>query len=116
METGARSPEELETLFEDAFVTRDAGALSAMFADGGVLALDSKTETAHGATEIARLASGLWTAQRIYVAEPRRVVQARRTALVVGDDGINVVRRGRDGQWRYAIALLSFGRNPTKET
>jgi hypothetical protein len=35
------------------------------------------------------------------------VVQARDTALVLADRAINVVRRGSDGAWRYAIALLS---------
>ena len=31
MRTGARTPEEIETLFEDAFVTRDREALAQLF-------------------------------------------------------------------------------------
>ena len=34
---------------------------------------------------------------------------ARNTALVVAERSINVVRRGDDGIWRYAISLLSPG-------
>jgi hypothetical protein len=115
MSRGAGTPEELETLFEDAFVTRDAHALSAMFADGAVLALSVEAEAARGAAEIGRLAVTLWEADRTYVAAPRRVVQARDIALVLGDSAINVVRRGSDGAWAYAIALLSLDSTTTKE-
>ena len=37
MRPGARTPEELETLFEDAFVVRDRDALAQLFEDGAVL-------------------------------------------------------------------------------
>jgi hypothetical protein len=112
---GARTPEELESLLEDAFVTRDAEALSQMFADGAVLAVGQGVNAARGREQIGRLATALWDGDRTYVAEPRQVVQARDTALVLGDRGINVVCRGSDGAWRYAIALLSLDPNPTKE-
>jgi hypothetical protein len=112
MSTGARTPEELECLLEDAFLTRDAGTLSEIFEDGAVMVAG---EEARGAEQIGRLATTLWDADRIYLAEPRRVVQARRTALVVGADGIGVARRGGDGAWRFAIALLRLDGNPTKE-
>lgn len=115
MRPGARTPEELEALFEDAFVTRDAEALSGMFAEGAVLAVGEGRAAARGAEEIGRLATALCEGDRTYVAEPRRVVQARDTALVLADGAINVVRRGRDGAWRYTIALLSFDPIPTKE-
>jgi ketosteroid isomerase-like protein len=115
MRQGARTPEELETLFEDAFVTRDAEALSAMFAEGGVLAVGEGLEAARGGEEIGRLATALWEGDRTYVAEPRRVVQARDTALVLADRAINVVRRGSDGAWRYSIALLSLDPIPMNE-
>jgi hypothetical protein len=62
-----------------------------------------------------RLATAIWEGGQTYVAEPRRVVQARDTALVLADGAINVVRRGSDGAWRYAIALLSLDPVPTKE-
>jgi ketosteroid isomerase-like protein len=112
---GARTPEELEALFEDAFVTRDAEALSGMFAEGAVLVVGEGPDAARGAEEIGRLATALWGTDRIYLAEPRRVVQARDTALVVADSAINVVRRGSDGAWRYTIALLSLDPTPTKK-
>jgi hypothetical protein len=115
MTQGARTPEELEALFEDAFVTRDADALSGMFAQGAVLAVGGGPDAARGAEEIGRLATVLWEGDRTYIAEPRRVVQARDTALVLADRAINVVRRGSDGAWRYAIALLYFDPTHTKE-
>jgi len=112
---GARTPEELEALFEDAFVLRDAEALRGMFAEGAVLAVGDRPDAARGTEEIGRLATALWAGDRTYVAEPRRVVQARDTALVLADRAINVLRRGSDGAWRYAIALLSLDPTPTKE-
>ncbi len=113
MSTGARTPEELEALLEDAFVMRDTTALSAMFADGAVFAL--RGADARGAAEIGRLASALWDADRTYVAAPRRVVQARDIALVLADCAVNVARRERNGDWAYAIALLSFDATTAKE-
>jgi hypothetical protein len=115
MNQGARTPEELETLLEDAFVTRDVEALSAMFAEGAVLAVGERPGAARGPEEIGRLATTLWTGDRTYVAEPRRVVQARDTALILADGAISVVRRGSDGTWRYTIALLSLDPTATKE-
>ena len=102
-------------MFEDAFVTRDAEALSAMFAEGAVLAIGEGRAAARGVEEIGRLAAVLWEGDRTYVADPHRVVQARDTALVLADGAINVVRRGSDGAWRYSIALLSLDPTPTKE-
>src|SRR4029453_19207974 len=84
MRPGGRTPEELESLLEDAFVTRDAEALRAMFEDGGVLIAGDARREARGGAEIARLARTLWERDRTYVAEPLRVVQARGTALVLG--------------------------------
>jgi ketosteroid isomerase-like protein len=115
MSTGARTPEELEALFEDAFVTRDDQALSAMFADGAVLALRARPKVARGAAEIRRLAAALCAADRTYVAAPQQVVQAGDVALVVADHAINVARRGSDGAWRYAIALVSLYEPTTQE-
>jgi hypothetical protein len=60
---GARTPEELEALFEDAFVTRDAEAVSGMFAEGAVLAIRERPDAARGSEEIGRLATALWTGQ-----------------------------------------------------
>jgi hypothetical protein len=107
MKRGASTPEELEMLLEDAFVIRDREALTQLFESGGVL-VTSDVEEARGEQEIGRFATALWNGDRTYVADPRRVLQARDTALVVADGGINVARRARDGAWRYAIALLSL--------
>jgi ketosteroid isomerase-like protein len=113
MSTGASTPEELETLLEDAFVTRDAEALAAVFADGAVLGVG--TAAARGAAAIRELAAELCEADRTYLAAPRRVVQARDLALVLGDEAISVARRASDGGWAYAIALLRLDSTPTKE-
>ena len=109
MNPGARTPEELESLYEDAFLLRDRQALVELFEDGGVLAVaDGEPPEARMEEAIARLATEVWAADRAYLAEPRRVVQARDTALVLGARGVNVVRRGSDGAWRYAISVLTF--------
>ena len=109
MRSGAQTPEELETLFEDAFVVRDRLALAALFEDGAVLGAGSRE--ARGANEIAGLAGELWEREFTYVADPRHVLQARENALVVAGGGISVLHRGVDGAWRYSIALLTFEPN-----
>jgi hypothetical protein len=114
MRPGARTPEELETLFEDAFVIRDREALAQLFEDGAVLVAGGGLQEARG-EEIARFATAMWERDRTYLAGPLRVLQARDTALVLAEQGINVVRRGSDGAWRYAIALLSLDHTTTKE-
>jgi hypothetical protein len=111
----ARTPEELETLLEDAFVIRDPEALAELFEDGAVLAAGDGTREARGGEKIEHLAAAMWERDRTYLAEPRRVLQARDTALVIGARSTNVIRRGSDGAWRYAIALLSLEEPTTKE-
>ncbi len=106
--SGARTPEELEALFEDAFVTRDRDAVAALFEEGAVLIAGEGRRQARGSEEIARLAAAMWQAEATYLAEPRRVLQARDTALVVAERSLNVARRGSDGAWRYAISLVSL--------
>ncbi len=112
---GARTPEELETLFEDTFVLRDREALARLFEDGAVLVAANGLREARGGVQIAELATALWERDRTYLAEPRRVLQARDTALVVADRVTNVVRRGSDGVWRYAISLMSFDHTTPEE-
>ena len=107
MRPGARTPEELETLLEDAVLTRDPQALSDIFEEGGVLVAGSPAREAHGPDAIRRLARAILQSGLSYLPEPLRVVQARDTAVVFANGGINVVRRGNDGGWRYAIALLA---------
>jgi hypothetical protein len=116
MSSGARTPEELETLFEDAFVVRDGAAVAALFEDGAVLVAGAAPGEARGSAAIARIAIELWSADVTYVAEPQRVLQTRDTALVVGPCGVSVVRRGADATWRYAIALLALDEDNHTQT
>jgi hypothetical protein len=108
MTAGARTPEELDSLLEDAFVLRDRTALDALFDDGAVL-LESGGAEARGGPAIGRALAERWGRDRTYVARARQVLQARDLALVVADAGIHVVHRGRDGAWRAAISLLDPG-------
>ncbi len=108
MTEGARTPEELEALFEDAFVLRDPGAVAPLFEARALLVAGRGMGEARGSEEIARSASGLWSRDLAYVADPKRVIQAHDVALVLATHATSVVRRGADGAWRYAISLLSI--------
>ena len=108
MTQGARTPEELEALFEDAFVLRDPRALAPLFEARALLVAGGVTGEARGSQEIARSASALWAHDHTYVADPRRVIQAHDVALVLAAQGTNVARRAADGAWRYAISLLTI--------
>jgi hypothetical protein len=108
MNAGARTPEELETLFEDAFVVRDREALGHLFEEGAVLSAGAGAQEARGVEQISRLAAAMWDGGCTYVADPRRIFQARDTALVLAERGVSVVRRGPDGAWRYAISVLAM--------
>ena len=92
-------------MFEDAFVMRDRRELCALFERNGVLAPFHGSE-ARGAAAIGVAASDLWRTGQTYVGGGARVLQARRTGLIVGRAGIHVVRRHGDGAWRLAIAFL----------
>jgi hypothetical protein len=105
MTAGARTPEELDALLEDAFVLRDRAAFAALF-DNGALLMEGRGPEARGGEAIGRAAAELWARGCTYVARPRRVLRSRETALVVADAGIHVLRRGGDGAWRAVISLL----------
>ena len=94
---GGRTPEELETLLEDALVLGDIEGLVGLFAPRGLLAGPVTGTRLTGAPDIAQSARALVAADWAYVAEPALVLQADRTALVVAPHALNVVRRGRDG-------------------
>jgi hypothetical protein len=110
MEAGARTPEELETLMEDAFVLHDRHALAQLFDPGAMLVAGGGLPEARGHRQIAQVAARLWDSQRLYVADTRRVLQVRDTALIQAGRAINVVRRAEDGSWRYAISVLDAWR------
>lgn len=103
---GARSPEELETLLEDALLVGDRDALVDLFEAGAVLTVAGE-RSARRAEAVADLALATWCGNHGYVADPREVVQARDVALVITGRGVNVARRGRDGAWRYVIVRQS---------
>ena len=63
---------------------------------------------ARGRRQIAQIASQLWVSQRLYLADPRRILQVRDIALILAGRATNVVRRTGDGSWRYAISLLDL--------
>lgn len=113
MTVGGQTPEELETLLEDALLMRDAAALAQLFDDASVLVVGHGPQQIRGPGEIAQAALLLWQPQRGYLADPRRVFQARDTALLLGDGVINVARRGPDGSWRYAISVFRDGQTTT---
>jgi hypothetical protein len=108
---GARTPEELEMLLEDAFVLHDPQALAQLFEPDAMLVARGGLPEARGRGQIAQVATQLWDSERLYLADPRRVLQVRDTALVLAGRAINVVRR-TNGSWRYAISLLDLDRAP----
>jgi hypothetical protein len=112
MTAGGQTPEDLETMLEDALLMRDAAALAGLFEDAGVLVTSHGPEQIRGPGQIIRSARLLWEHQPGYLAGPRRVFQARNTALLLGDGVINVARRGPDGAWRYAISILNDQQGP----
>ncbi|MBA2239781.1 MAG: hypothetical protein H0W09_00825 [Solirubrobacterales bacterium] len=115
MNPGARTPEELDELLEDAFVVRDGTQLSALFEDCGILALTPAGREVCGSEAIGKAAASLWTRDRTYVAKAPRVLRARDTALLLSEAGIHVARRGRDKEWRLMICVLADGNPITKE-
>jgi hypothetical protein len=108
MRPGASTPEELESLFEDAFMTRDRGALAELFDSGAVLVAGVEATEARGGREISQRTTAMCDRGYAYIADPRRVLQSREVTLVIAERAVNVMRRGRDGRWRYAISLLNI--------
>jgi Domain of unknown function (DUF4440) len=107
MKSGASTPEELESLLEDAFVTCDRDAFAELFDSTAVLIAGARDTEARGGAEIARRTAALCERGFRYVADAQRVVRSRDTTLVVAEHAVNVMHRGRDRRWRYAISLLT---------
>ncbi|MFN8540854.1 MAG: hypothetical protein U0232_25665 [Thermomicrobiales bacterium] len=110
----ADTPEDLESLFEDALLLRDGAALGALFEEGALFVAGDGPALRDGEAIIHR-ALALWDGEQTYIAEPKRVLQMRDLALVVTERGIAVMRRGSDESWRYAIALLDLDVTAEKE-
>jgi hypothetical protein len=105
--SGARTPEELETLFEDALLVHDGATLATLFETSAVFVAGDEPSI-HGYAAITRRVLALWDGEPSYVADPQRILQARDLALMVSQRGIAVMRRGSDDAWRYAIVLLDL--------
>jgi len=94
----ASSPEELETLLEDAVLMGDETSVADLFAAGGVIVTGRRiSDPDHALTELVKVG---------YVATPRTVSVKRNVAVVVGDDAVNVSFRGHDGSWRLLVAVV----------
>jgi hypothetical protein len=106
MTTGASTPEELESLLEDGFMLTDRIGLAKLFDGNAVLCADHGSGGVRGSAEVVRAAAALCERGYSYLARPRRLLQSGDTALMVGERAINVMRRGPDRRWRYAISLL----------
>jgi hypothetical protein len=98
----ATTPEELETLLEDACIVQDMDAVRRLLDRDAVL--DRRALLAARGEE-AGTPTALWARERRLLATPRLVLQAGDTALSVGAV-INVMRRGPDRAWRYAICSV----------
>lgn len=103
MHSGARTPEELESLLEDALVVRDAAALVELFEPAAVVGHSG--ERAHG-EQIGWFLHRLRANGLTYVADPRLVLQAGDTALLVARSSTSVMHRGADASWRFAITAI----------
>lgn len=100
----ARTPEELESLLEDALILRDSRSLRKLFEPGACL-MTSHDPPVRNLDEIVRLALATWGGDHTYVADPHQILVARDLALIIGEQGIHVAHRDRDGAWQYVIVL-----------
>jgi hypothetical protein len=97
----ASSPEELETLLEDAVLLGDEAAVAALFEPGAVLITGPTiTGPEQALAELATLG---------YVAAVRTVTVRPCLAVVVGDHAVNVSVRAPDGAWRLVAAVMRPG-------
>jgi hypothetical protein len=97
----ASSPEELETLLEDAVLLGDEAAVAALFDAGAVLVTGPRiTGPKQALAELAKLE---------YVATTRTVTVRRDIAVVVGDHAVNVSFRAPDGAWRLVATIVRPG-------
>jgi hypothetical protein len=109
MSSGAITPEELESLLEDGFVLGDRRALAGLFEADAVLYADPPAIEARGNEQITLAAGALCERGYSYLADSQQVLQAGNTTLVVARRAVNVMRRGADRRWRYAVAYLTAG-------
>jgi hypothetical protein len=108
MVSGGRTPEELETLLEDAVLMDDADAAARLFEPYGLLFAEGTACELVSREGIRRAAAG-WLFRDGYLGTARHVLQAGDTALLLGADVVSVVRRREDGSWKYVICFLAAG-------
>ena len=104
MGANAFSPNELETLLEDAVLLGDGPAAAELFEPGGVLIPGPRSPQARGRAAIAayvHAASG----RPGYLAGSPLTAHSRDIALLAGPAAINVARRRTDGSWLFVISL-----------
>jgi hypothetical protein len=101
---GASSPEELETMFEDATVLGDPNELAALFVPGAVLHRAGRELPVRGRRGIAELLTER-PDRPAYVALTPHILQRGATALVLTGSAVHVTRRSPQG-WRYLISWL----------
>lgn len=114
MTSGARTPEELDALLEDAFVLGDRTASHTLFCDRALL-VESGGLRASGGEAIGAVLAELWRRERTYVARAGQVLRAHDTALLVSPGAIHVAHRAGDGTWRAAISLLDLDTSTRSE-
>ena len=108
MPIGAMSPEELETLLEDACLVGDLDALADLFEDDAVLGFPNRSQPVTGRGEITELINDLRAGGVTYLARRPAVVQTGSLALIINGAAVHVVRRSSSG-WRYLISWLDSG-------
>ena len=95
----AASPEELDTLLEDALLMGDGPAAAALFAGADAVV------AAAGCLRRGAQAVELLTACG-YLASPHCVRVGHRVALAIGDRALAVSAQGADGRWRLLTVVL----------
>ncbi|TCM42580.1 SnoaL-like protein [Kribbella sp. VKM Ac-2568] len=96
-------------MLEDVFVLRDHDAIGPLFEPDAVLHTTESPGPARGREQIRRFVQDLWGHQTTYLADPRTVLQAQATALIISGRSISVAHRCGSGTWRYAVVLLVPG-------
>lgn len=108
MPDGATSPEELETLLEDACLVGDLDALAGLFAGDAVLGHTHRGQPVTGRGEVVSVIKDLRADGVGYLARSPVVIQSGSLALIVNGTAVHVVRRSSAG-WRYLISWLDSG-------
>jgi len=97
----ASSPEELETLLEDAVLLGDKAAVASLFDAGAVLITGPRIAGPEQAlAELDKLG---------YVASTRTVSVRHGAAVLVGEHAVNVSFRTPDGAWRLVATIVRSG-------